>query len=72
MKNQNFKKIYNKNSIKHNFLTPKHLNKIRWQKKNRILKEKVCAMLCESNHLKYFWTEAINIAYHVLNQTLIR
>ena len=29
-------------------------------------------MLCEGNLPKYFWAEAVNTAYYILNQVLIR
>ena len=29
-------------------------------------------MLCENNLPKYFWTEAINTSYYIINRTMIR
>ena len=42
------------------------------ERKNRILKEMTCTMLCESQLPKYFQTEAVNTACYILNRALIR
>ena len=71
--NQNFEKFYDEKDIDYNFSAPRisQQNGV-VEKKNKILKEIACTMLCESNLPRYFWTEAINTVYYILNHTLIR
>ena len=50
-----------------------HFNKMDLlREKNRVLKEIGRTMLCENSLLKYFWVEAVNTAYYVLNCILFR
>ena len=71
--NHHFENFCNEKGIDHNFLVPRipQQNGI-VERKNRILKEIARNMLCESNLPKYFWAEAINTSYYILNRALIR
>ena len=42
------------------------------ERKNRTLEEMACTMLYESHLPKYFWAEAVNTVYYILNRALIR
>ena len=72
-KNSQFDKFYCNHGISHNFSTPKipQQNGIA-EKKNKTLVEMARTMLCESQLLKYFWVEAVNIVCYILNRALIR
>ena len=71
--NQDFEKFCDEKGIDHNFSAPRtpQQNGI-VERKNRILEEMDCTMLCESNLPRYFWAEAINTACYILNRALIR
>ena len=42
------------------------------ERKNKILKEMSRIMLCENSLPKYFWAEAVNTAYFIINSAMIR
>ena len=55
------------------FLHQEHLNSMELLKeKNQTLEEMVCTILCEWSFSKYFWAEAINTTYYILNRALIQ
>ena len=71
--NHQFKNFCNEIGINHNFSvlrTPQQNRMV--ERMNRTLEEMVHTMLCESNLSQYFWVEAINTAYYILNRALIR
>jgi len=42
------------------------------ERKNSVLEELARTMINEINLRKYFWADAINTVYHVLNRVIIR
>ena len=59
--------------IDHNFSATRtpQLNGV-VERNNRTLEEMARTMLCENNLPKYFWMEAVNTAWYVINCVMIR
>ena len=70
-KNKDFKKFYDEKKIDHNFFIPRtsQQNGI-VERKYRIFEKMIRTMLCKSKFSKYFWVEAINTVYYILNHAL--
>ena len=73
LKNIDFEEYCNEHGIDHNFSAPRtpQQNGV-FERKNRTLQEIARTMLNEKNLPKYFWAEAVNTSYYVLNRVLLR
>ena len=71
--NESFEKFCEHHDIYHNFSAPRtpQQNGV-LERKNRSLEELVRTMLNDNSLPKYFWVDAISIAYHMLNRVLIK
>jgi len=71
--NESFEKFYEHHGISHNFPAPRtpQQNGV-VERKNRSLEELARTMLNDNSLPKYFWVDAISIAYHMLNRVLIK
>lgn len=72
-KNLNFIKFFDEHGILHKFSsarTPQQNDVV--QRKNRTLLNISSIVLAENNLSKYFWAEAINVAYYIMNKIMIR
>jgi len=71
--NSSFEQFFSENGVSHNFSCPRtpQQNGV-VERKNRTLREMARTILNESNVEKYFWAEAINTSYYILNKASIR
>ena len=71
--NDDFKSLYEKSGIFHNFSspwTPQQNGVV--ERKNRNLQEMARTMLCENSLPKHFWAKAVNTTCYVQNKILIK
>ena len=71
--NVEFEGFCDEHGIEHNFSalrTPQQNGVV--ERKNRTLQELETTMLHENNLPTYFWAEAVNTSYYILNRILIR